>query len=61
MSIPHSRHQTPDKNRMRIDPAAAVAGALPFPSRREGREIMRRLFRFPRLYGVSGPGPPAVR
>lgn len=36
MSIPHRRHQTPDKNRMRIDPAAAVAGALPFPSRREG-------------------------
>ncbi len=36
MSIPHRRHQTPDKNRMRIDPAAAVADALPFPSRREG-------------------------
>ena len=36
MSIPHSRYRTPDKNRMRIDPAAAVAGALPFPSRREG-------------------------
>lgn len=42
MRVPHTRHKTPDRNRIPIDTAAAAAAALPFPSRREGAKWRTR-------------------